>query len=232
MNKDSIRRSLCIKNISTKQAIKIQNKLRKQVRLKNSFKRLRSIAGCDLAFTKDGKGAIGGVIVYSWPDLKEIERQVYIGKVTFPYIPGLLSFREAPVLLKTIEKLKTKPDLFIFDGQGIAHPRRMGIATHMGLLLDKPTIGCAKSRLIGKYREPGRKRGLISTLLSNDGRRIGNVVRTRDHVRPIFVSPGHKIDFKTTIRIIINCVDGLRIPKPTREADHWVGKNKKHNKES
>jgi len=227
MNKDSLQRSLRIKNLTTKQAIEIQNKLRKQVRLKNSFKRLRSIAGCDLAFTKDGKKAIGGVIVYSWPNLKEIERQFYIGKVTFPYIPGLLAFREAPILLKTIEKLKTEPDLFIFDGQGIAHPRKMGIATHMGLLLDKPTIGCAKSRLVGKYQEPGKKRGSISPLLTNDGRRIGNVVRTRDHVRPIFVSPGHKIDFQTAIRIMMDCADGFRIPKPTREADHWVAQVKR-----
>jgi len=227
MNKGSIQKILQTKNLSYKQAIEIQNRLRKQVRLKNSFKKIRFIAGCDLAFTKDGKKAIGGVIVYSWPDLNEIERQFYIGKVVFPYIPGLLSFREAPVLMNTIAKLKVKPDLFIFDGQGIAHPRRVGLATHMGLLLNKPTIGCAKSRLIGKYREPGKKRGSISPLFSNEGMKIGNVVRTRDHVRPIFVSPGHRIDFQTAIRIIMDCVDGFRIPKPTREADHWVAQVKR-----
>jgi deoxyribonuclease V len=143
-------------------------------------------------------------------------------KLTFPYLPGLLAFREAPVLLAALALLATEPDLLLFDGQGIAHGRRMGIATHMGILLNKPTIGCAKSRLVGTFEEPGTDRGSYKPLV-HAGETVGAVVRTRRGVKPIFVSPGTGISLRTAIQIVVQCLDGYRIPKPTREADHYVG---------
>ncbi len=208
-------------NVSYRQAIRIQDRLRKKVQLHSRLNKLNYIAGCDLAFSKDGKNAIAGVIIYRWPDLFEVERAVVKTRSIFPYIPGLLAFREAPTLVKVIKKLKTIPDLYIFDGQGIAHPRGMGIATHMGLLLNKPTIGCAKSRLCGTYREPAKRAGSYQPLIYK-GKKIGLVLRTRTGVRPVFVSPGHKIQLKSAVQIILHCIDGYRIPKPTREADHLV----------
>ena len=212
-------------DLSVSQALEVQKHLRKLIRLKNSFRgihRIKKIAGVDCAISADGKRIYGGVIVYSFPDLKEIERHCESATLDFPYIPGLLSFREGPVLLKVIKLLNHPPDLFIFDGQGIAHPRGIGIASHLGLFLDKPTIGCAKSRLCGEFKEPGKRRGDFSPLLSKEGKTIGAVLRTRDAVRPVFISPGHQIDIKTSLEIIMQCLDRYRIPKPTREADIFV----------
>jgi deoxyribonuclease V len=138
-----------------------------------------------------------------------------------PYIPGLLAFREAPILARAFEKLNCEPDVVLFDGHGFAHPRRMGIASHMGLLLDKPSIGCAKSRLVGTHQEPGNTPGEWSPLMDGE-QQIGAVLRTRGNVKPIFVSCGHKMDLKTALMIVLQCCDGYRIPKPTREADHFV----------
>lgn len=214
-------------NISTKDAASIQTELQTKVSLKKSFKTIKLIAGCDAAIDIASNQMFGGVIVYSYPDLKEIERQNASEKISFPYVPGFLSFREAPLLLKVIERLKTNPDLFIFDGQGIAHPRMLGIASHLGLFLDRPAIGCAKSRLIGDYKEPGTKRGSYTTLFNKQHKQIGIVLRTRDNVKPLFISPGHKIDFENSKKVILNCFDGYRVPKPTREADIYVEKVKR-----
>lgn len=206
-------------DVSPKEAILIQESLSKHLILKDAFKRIETIAGVDVALT--GGYGIAGVVIFSYPALEEIGREWISGKITFPYIPGLLSFREGPLILKLFEKLKKLPDLIVFDGQGIAHPRRFGIASHMGLLLKRPTIGCAKSHLFGSFTEPGLTRGSFSYIM--DGRKkIGACLRTRSHVRPIFISPGHKISLKTSIRIIMKAADGFRIPKPTREADHFV----------
>ncbi|HYV37421.1 MAG TPA: endonuclease V [Gemmataceae bacterium] len=135
----------------------------------------------------------------------------------FPYVPGLLSFREGPVLLEAFAKLRTTPDAVMIDGQGFAHPRRMGIACHIGLFLDVPTLGCAKSLLVGKYKEPGKKRGSLAPLLDKDDI-IGSIVRTRDKVKPVFVSIGHKIDQASAVRLVLQCAQGFRIPEPTRQA--------------
>jgi len=191
-----------------------------------------------------------GIIIYSFPGLEELERQNAVLPLKFPYIPGLLAFREAPVLLAAFEKVKTTPDVVMIDGQGIAHPRGMGIASHMGLFLNRPTIGCAKSRLVGEYDEPGINIGDWSYLyfqcpnpprppfvkggLGGFKRRsksdevfpIGAVLRTRKNVKPIFVSPGHLIDLQMSIQIVMSCLDRTRIPKPTREADHFVARLK------
>jgi len=214
-------------NVTAKEAMKIQMDLRKRIELHDSFDEIRIIAGADVSFNKDKNEVYGGVILYSFPELKEIERKSAIKEVTFPYIPGLLAFREAPVLLEVFASLKREPDAIMFDGQGFAHFRRMGIATHMGILLNKPAIGCAKSRLIGTFEEPGKDIGCYSPLVDG-GETIGVVLRTKIQIQPIFVSQGNKISLKTCIEIVLNCLDGYRIPKPTREADRYVELIKKN----
>lgn len=213
-------------NLSPKEAVSLQKKLRDQIVLENKLGKIELIAGADMAIDEERKIGFAGVIVYSFPDLIEVERQGAKAELKFPYVPGLLAFREAPVLIKAFAKIKSVPDVILFDGQGIAHPRGLGIASHMGLILNKPAIGCAKSRLIGEYEEPGTDAGEWSPL-SYDKKVIGAVLRTRKNVKPIFVSPGHLIDLRTSIKIVLSCADGFRIPIPTREADHFVAQLKK-----
>jgi len=213
-------------DVTPKEAIKIQTDLRKRIVRRDTFDEIRVVAGADVSFDKNKKEGYGGVITYRFPDLKEIERRGARAKINFPYVPGLLTFREAPVLLKAFACLKTEPDVIIFDGQGLAHFRRMGLATHMGILLNKPTVGCAKSRLIGTFEDPGEDAGCYSPLL-DDGETIGAVLRTRQRVNPVFISQGNMISLKTCIEIARKCVDGYRIPRPTREADHYVARIKK-----
>lgn len=205
-------------NLSPKQAIKIQNKLREKIKLKKLLIQPRLIAGVDVAFKK-GK-AIGVMAVMNYPEFKVIERMRKIIPISYPYIPGLLTFREGPVLEKCFRTIKSEPDVIIFDGQGIAHPRNMGIATHIGILLDKPTIGCAKSRLWGKYTEPKKKRDSFSYLLDNQNKRIGAVLRTKDNVKPVYISPGHEMDIGSAMRIILICTKKYRLPEPLRLAHH------------
>jgi len=139
------------------------------------------------------------------------------GRAPFPYIPGLLTFREAPILIRAFSRLKTKPDLILIDGQGIAHPRSMGIAAHLGLLLDIPSIGCAKSRLCGTGAEPAQERGSIAPLME-EGRTVGMIARTRTGVKPVYVSPGHRMDLKTSVKMVLYLCRGYRIPEPLRRA--------------
>ena len=167
-----------------------------------------------------------GVIVYSLPELQEIERAFAVVSLTFPYVPGLLSFREGPALLAAFAKLRTEPDLLLFDAHGYAHPRRFGLASHLSVILDKPGIGVAKSRLIGEHKRPGSQKGSWAPLVDS-GETIGAVLRTRDLVQPIFVSIGHRVDLKTAVELTLACSDGYRIPKPTREADHFVARLKR-----
>jgi deoxyribonuclease V len=165
--------------------------------------------------------------MFSYPDLNEIERVYTVSDEKFPYIPGLLAFREGPAIIETFKRLRQRPDLLIIDGQGIAHPRGFGIACHVGVLLDVPAMGIAKKRLYGNYDEPGEKRGSRSPLLSKEGDLIGSVLRTRDNTKPVFVSPGHKIDTESAREIALECARGYRIPEPTRRADIYVAELKK-----
>lgn len=213
-------------DVTPKEAIRIQTALRKRIVRRDSFGTIRAIAGADVSFDNNRKEAYGGVIVYGFPDLEEIERRCARATIHFPYVPGLLTFREAPVLLKAFARLKKEPDTILFDGQGLAHFRRMGLATHMGILLNKPTVGCAKSRLIGTFEDPGEDVGSYSPLI-DDGETIGAVLRTRTSVNPVFVSQGHRLSLTTCLDIVLKCVDGYRIPKPTREADQYVAWLKK-----
>jgi deoxyribonuclease V len=212
--------------LSPREAIALQKELASQILRKNGFKKIKVIAGVDCSLSKDEKKIHAGVILYEFPSLIEIRRVEATGPLDFPYVPGLLSFREIPTLIKAFEKLDKLPDLVLVDGQGLAHPRRLGIASHLGLILDRPTIGCAKSRLCGSFKGPGKKRGKWTPLMDKT-ERIGAVLRTRDGVNPIFVSVGHQITLKMAIRIVLQCDSGYRIPKPTREADFFVAKIKR-----
>jgi deoxyribonuclease V len=157
--------------------------------------------------------------------MEELERGHAEVRLEFPYVPGLLSFREIPALLAALDKLKGVPDLLFCDGQGYAHPRRMGLATHMGILLDRPTIGCAKSILIGEHGRLGNEKGAWAPIL--DGREmIGAALRTRAGVKPVYVSQGHRISLETALRLTLSVVDGARIPQPTRQADRYVSELK------
>ena len=179
----------------------------------------------DCAFSNDGKIIFAAAVVIDTSDFSIIETTTASRKVDFPYIPGLLSFREAPACIDAVEKLKTNPDVFVVDGQGIAHPRRLGIASHIGLLIDKPTIGCAKSRLIGTFDEPGSKKGSHNPLMDS-GEKIGEVLRTRTDVKPVYVSVGHKCTLDDAISIVLECTTKYRLPEPSRLAHQLVGQAK------
>jgi deoxyribonuclease V len=213
-------------NLSPKQAVQLQRELAPRVVARNEFKEIHCVAGADMAIHDSKEIAYAGVVLFEFPSLREIERVDAAAPLKFPYVPGLLSFREIPILLQAIQKLRRPPDLLFVDGHGMAHPRRFGIASHLGLWLDLPTIGCAKSRLCGEYREPARKRGSFSPLLDG-GEEVGVVLRTRDGVRPIFVSVGHRIGLRTAVQVTLDCHAGWRIPKPTREADLYVAEMKR-----
>jgi deoxyribonuclease V len=159
------------------------------------------------------------------PDFELVETVSAVREVRFPYVPGLLSFREAPVCIAAAEKLRSRPDVFIIDGQGIAHPRRLGLAAHLGLFFDMPTVGCAKSRLTGDYEEPPLEKG-AHTPLKDKSEIIGAVVRTRTNVKPVFVSVGNKCVLADAIRIVLTCAVKYRLPEPTRLAHQSVGKLK------
>ena len=204
-------------DLSPKEAIELQRELIGRVRRTALTAPIASVAGIDVGIK--GGVARAAVVVLSLPELRVMEETSGERPVTFPYVPGLLSFREAPVILDALSRLGSKPDVLVFDGQGYAHPRRMGIATHVGILLDHPTVGCAKSRLCGTYEEPGLERGSYAHLHDRD-EVIGAVVRTRTRVRPVFVSTGHRIYLQDAIDLILACGAGFRLPEPTRRAHH------------
>ncbi|MEA3485831.1 MAG: deoxyribonuclease V [Candidatus Aerophobetes bacterium] len=210
--------------VNQREAIELQAKLKERVSLRKTFSKIEKVAGADVSYC-DHK-AIAGVVVLSFPCLKIIERQFCILPVKFPYIPGLLTFREGPVLLGAFKKVRNEPDVVLFDGQGIAHPRRIGIATHLGLFLDRPTIGCAKSKLSGNYPILGEEKGSYS-LLREGEEILGAAVRTKKGVNPIFVSPGNKIDLFTSVGIVLKCTGKYKLPEPAREAHLFVNKIKR-----
>jgi deoxyribonuclease V len=203
------------------EARRIQEELRERVELRDRLPRVRLVAGADAAFDAARRLAMAGVVVFEFPSLREVERARATRPLEFPYVPGLLSFREAPALLEAIAGLRRAPDVFFFDAQGRAHPRRFGLASHLGVLLDRPAIGCAKSRLIGEHREPGRRAGEFAPLM-DEGEIIGAVLRTRAGVRPIYVSQGHRVSLDSAVKLALAVCDGFRIPKPTRVADQYV----------
>ncbi|MGQ9632067.1 MAG: deoxyribonuclease V [bacterium] len=210
-------------NVSYDEAKEIQRKLRAQLILKRGFSEIKLVAGSDVSFFKSEDRFFAAVVVLTYPNLDLVEEATAEGSVDFPYIPGLLSFREAPILLRAFERISHIPDVIIFDGQGIAHPRGFGLASHMGMILDVPSLGCAKSKLFGSYREPGHNPGDFSPLKYND-KVIGAALRTKLNTEPVFVSPGHKIDLKSSIEVVMATCRGYRIPEPTRQAHISVNK--------
>ncbi len=183
---------------------------------RRDFAEPRTVAGVDVSLC--GRGVRAAIVVFRLPGLEPLETALAERPVEFPYVPGLLSFRELPALLDAWAALEIRPDLLLVDGHGLAHPRRCGIASHVGLELDRPSIGCGKSRLIGEHRDPGPRRG-ASTQLRHDGEVIGRVLRTRDGVRPVFVSIGHRIDLATATRCVLAWATRYRLPEPIRAAD-------------
>jgi deoxyribonuclease V len=212
---------------SVAQAFEVQKKLSKKVIRERQFGELRTVAGADLSVMKDKNKLICGIILFSYPALDEIERVYTVSDERFPYIPGLLAFREGPAIIETFKKLSQRPDLLIIDGQGIAHPRGFGIACHVGVLLDIPAMGIAKKKLYGRCEDPGEKKGSWSPLISKEGDVIGSVLRTKDKTKPVFVSPGHRLDTDTAREIALQCARGYRIPEPTRRADIYVAQLKR-----
>jgi deoxyribonuclease V len=200
------------------EAVEIQNRLKNKVILSDKLPaKIRTIGGVDVSYSKKSDRLFATIVVLSYPDLEPIEFSTAKGRARFPYIPGLLSFRETPFVIKAFEKLKTIPDILIFDGQGYAHPRRFGLASHAGVILKLPTIGCAKSRLIGEYREPSLRKGAYSKL-HDSGELIGLVVRSKDRVKPLFVSSGHMVSLDKSREIVFSCCGKYRLPEPTRIA--------------
>ena len=216
-------------NLTPAAAVEVQRRLRDQIRLENRLRDVRTIGGADISFNLFSKVVYAGLVVLALPELEIIDSVAIRTTVDFPYIPGLLSFREAPPLLEAWEKLSRRPDLLMLDGHGIAHPRRFGIASHLGLLLDLPTIGCAKTRLVGHYADPAPEPGSHSPLLhrvagSSDEEVIGAVLRTRRNSTPIFVSPGHLIDLDTALLLVRQTITRYRQPEPTRQAHLLVNR--------
>jgi deoxyribonuclease V len=208
---------------SYSEAVELQKQLAGKVSHTPLKSKPKLIAGLDCAFSRDGKRIVAAAIVLKMPDLDVVETTHAVRKTDFPYIPGLLSFREAPVCIAAIEKIKSKAQLFIIDGQGIAHPRRLGLAAHLGLFFNKPTIGCAKSRLIGTFEKPATEKGSFTELKDKD-QIIGAVVRTRTSVKPLFVSVGNKCTLEDAVETILSCAVKYRLPEPTRLAHQLVSK--------
>ena len=209
------------------QYIALQNELADRVRQSLLQGPIHRIGGADVAFSPDGKHCLAVLVVLAWPDLATLEIAHAQAPLDFPYIPGLLSFREAPAVLAAAQKLRQPPDVLILDGQGLAHPRRCGLACHVGVQLDWPTIGCAKSRLIGQHRQPGLKRTCQCSL--RDGPDvIGKVLRTRDNVKPVYVSVGHRVSLPQAVRIVLGACTRYRLPEPTRRAHQAVTYRRLH----
>ena len=205
-------------DLSPQEAVALQKRMACKIIRKSRINvdHVATVAGVDTHY-RDTL-ATAAVVTIRLPDLKTVDCATAVRPVTFPYIPGLLTFREGPAILEALDNLNAVPDLLIFDGQGIAHPRRCGLASHIGLLLKRPSIGCAKSRLAGQYEEPPTEKGRYA-YLKDDGEIIGAVVRTRSNVKPLFISIGHQINLSDSIQIVLRCCSRYRLPEPTRRAD-------------
>jgi deoxyribonuclease V len=212
--------------VSVQEALRIQRDLASRIRLEDEAGEPRTIAGIDVAFSREEDLLYAAIVVVDAATLAPVETVFAVQQPSFPYVPGLLSFREGPIVMEAYEKLSGKPDLLMFDGQGIAHPRGLGLASHLGVLLDKASIGCAKSRLVGDFKDPKQKRGSMRTL-SYERRKVGVVLRTRDGTRPLFVSPGHRITIETAAARVLAAAVKFRLPEPTRLADVEAGRAKR-----
>lgn len=204
--------------VSPREAAALQNALRSRIEQPKLSGSIGLIAGADAAFSRDAQKVYGAVCILSFPDLHLVEERTAARALRFPYMPGLLTFREGPALLACFEQVTHTPDVILFDGQGIMHPRRMGIATHLGILLDTPSIGCAKRHLFGEYDIPDRARGSYTPVYDKGKEQVGACLRTREHVNPVFVSTGTGIDLVQAIALVLQCSPCYRIPDPLRRA--------------
>ena len=211
-------------DLTPEEAARVQIELRQRLILTWDNRPVATIGGVDVSIKPETARA--AIVVISYPELKPVEAAVADAPLVFPYIPGLLSFREGPAVLLAWSKLQNKPDLLMFDGQGIAHPRGIGIASQMGLWLERPTIGVAKSRLYGRHTEVGAQRGDQADLLDKNGTIIGTVLRTREKANPLYISPGHFIDVEHATQFVLDCCTGYRLPEPTRWAHKVAGGEK------
>ena len=218
-------------NVTPKEAVEIQRQLRPRLTLRNRSTRVHYIAGTDISSSQTDDTVWAGVVVVEFPGLEPVEEAWTRGKAAFPYVPGLLSFREIPPLISALRKLKITPDVILCDGQGIAHPRGMGLAAHLGLLLDRPTIGCAKSRLVGTCSAPALEKGASAELVYS-GKVVGCAFRTREGVKPIYISAGNHITLKQCIRIVLRCCPKYRVPEPIRMAHILVNRLRSGNQAS
>ncbi|MFP4621033.1 MAG: endonuclease V [Bacteroidales bacterium] len=208
-----------IKHISPKTAIEQQVEIAPQLIISGKPEEIKIVAGVDVAYSQKPLTGFSAISLFNYPGLEYIKTYQEIDLIGYPYIPGLLSFREGPLIMDTLEKIEEDIDLFLFDGQGIAHPRGVGIASHLGFLLDKPSIGVAKQWLSGKYKEPETWKGARSNLVDVKGNIIGQVLRTRDGTNPLFVSPGHKIGVEEASEMVLSCTAAYRFPEPLRRAN-------------
>src|SRR5687767_12629597 len=211
-------------DLSPEEAARLQIELRARLILAWDKRPVTTISGVDVSIKTESTHA--AIVVLRYPDLSPLEGVTAEAPLVFPYIPGLLAFREGPAVLAAWSKLQNKPDLLMFDGQGIAHPRGIGIASHMGLWLDRPTIGVAKSRLYGRHTEVGPKLGDRADLLDKSGNVIGAVLRTREKTNPLYISPGHLMDVKHAVEFVMACTTSYRLPEPTRWAHKVAGGEK------
>lgn len=214
-------------DVTSQEAVRLQEQLRAKVVPRGHLPKPKLVAGADAAFDLRTRQLFAAVVVLSVPSLELVENVVHQESRSFPYIPGSLSFPEAPALLHAFEKVRHDPDVVFIDGHGLSHPRAAGIASHIGLCLNKPTIGYAKSLLIGRHRVPGPSRGSHMSLYDANDRVIGAVVRTRDRVKPVFVSVGHRIGLAQAVQLTLPCGKGYRISEPTRQADRWAKQAKR-----
>lgn len=217
-------------NVEPKEAVRLQRMMSGEVVLRPLPKRVEVVAGCDISFDRFSDVVHAGIVLVRLPELEVVETAGVTARAAFPYVPGLLSFRETPSLLEAWERLTVRPDVVVLDGQGLAHPRRFGIACHVGLLTGVPSVGFAKTLLVGKYEAPGETAGSVSPLVDR-GETVGAAVRTKTRVSPVFVSPGHLADVESAVELALRCVRGFaraergskyRIPEPTRLAHLFV----------
>ncbi len=214
-------------DVSPRAAAAIQRELAERVERETPPKfNPEVVVGLDAAFPKGGRECVAAAVAWSVPERRVLEERVVRRPLTFPYVPGLLSFREAPAVLAALAELETPPDALLCDGHGLAHPRRFGLACHLGVLTEIPAIGCAKSVLVGEHPEVAPSRGSRGPL-EHRGERIGTVLRTRDRVRPVFVSIGHRVDLEAAVGLVLACAIGFRLPEPIRRADRLVSEARK-----
>lgn len=204
-------------DLSVAEAKAVQEDLRKEIVVSPLQEKMDFVAGADVSFDNGSDLIHAAVVVLRFPSLEIVEKQGVSQRSTFPYVPGLLAFREGPCVQNAWEKLEVEPDIVLFDGHGLAHPRRFGLACHLGVVLNVPSIGCAKSVLVGSFTEPGRERGQLSALV-DEGEEVGVALRTRDDVSPVFVTIGHRVDLPGAVKLVLACSRGYRIPEPTRQA--------------